>query len=168
MRFFILALLVFVLNIQQVVIAQDTTTSQAIYIEVLGNQFNQTYNYEYQIHYTKYWHIGLRAGIGAYHIKDFENKFNPDLLLPLAINGWFGNKHCIEGGIGQTLVSSVKYDISERQKNRAVSMHTQFNIGYRFQKNSGGFQFRALYAPFINNNKTFRHWGGFSVGYVFK
>jgi hypothetical protein len=168
MRFFILALLTFVLIAQQTVFAQDNTTSHATYIEFLGNQGNHTYNYEYQKQYSKYWHIGLRAGIGSYHIKDFENKFNPDILLPLAVNGWFGNQHSVELGIGQTITSLVTYRIAEQQKKRDLNLHTQFNFGYRFQKNNGGFLFRLLYAPFINDNNTFRHWGGFSLGYVFK
>jgi len=167
MRFFLHVLLAITLISQQRIFAQDSTNTHALYIEVLGNQFNQTYNYEYQIHYTKYWHIGLRAGLGAYHIKDFENKFNPDILMPFAIHGWYGNKHSIEAGLGQTIVSMVRFDIAEADKKRGVSMHTQFNLGYRYQKAAGGFQFRALYAPYINHNKTFRHWGGLSIGYVF-
>lgn len=154
--------------IQLQAFSQDSTQSHAVTIEILGNQFNHTFNYEFQKHFHKYIHLGMRAGFGLYQIKDFEQKINPDLLFPIAINTWFGNQHAFEMGVGQTITSIVYYSIADQSKQRLYQMHTQFNLGYRYQKNTGGFQFRAIYAPFINQNKVFRHWGGLSLGYVFK
>ena len=79
---------------------------------------------------------------------------------------FYGTVHHVEFGAGQTVSSIVHVGLclqAERQNNfNGVAI-----IGYRYQKNLGGFMFRLTYSPIIEKNKFFRHWGGISVGYVF-
>lgn len=164
-------LVVLSLFIGNIVFAQDTIppapVQHAAYIEFTGNQGNNTLNYERIFTLKPLLNIAARIGIGAYHLKDFTNRFNPDLVIPVAVNAWYGKNHHIEMGIGETITSMVNYDVQEADKVRDQFIHTQFNIGYRYQKQHKGLLFRCGYTPFLAFNKTWRHWGGFSLGYAF-
>ena len=138
-----------------------------IYLEVAGVGGYGSINYERVIYSKKYLIFSMRVGLSSYHIKDYTNQFNPDILIPLTINGYYGINHKIELGIGETFANIVHADITDFKTKRITNFHTILSIGYRYQKRTGGIVFRCAYTPIIEFNRYFRHWAGISLGYSF-
>ncbi len=138
-----------------------------LYIEGAGIGGFGSLNYERIIPVKAHLGIGVRIGFSTYNIKDYTNKFNPDVIIPVAINGFYGSNHKIEFGFGQTISNIVRADYSSWKPKRETNLHANFTIGYRYQKNNGGIIFRCCYTPIIEFYKYYRHWGGVSFGYAF-
>lgn len=138
-----------------------------VYLEVAGVAGYGSVNYERVMFSKKIFTFAMRLGISTYHIKDYTNKFNPDILIPLSINGYYGKNHKIELGVGQTFTNIVHADLTNFKSKRISNFHTNFSIGYRYQRNTGGIVFRCAYTPIIEFNQHLRHWAGISCGYSF-
>lgn len=150
--------------------SQKDTTNIArnlLYMEVLGIGGYGSVNYERLIYYKNALTFTTRFGISTYHIKDYMNKFNPDILIPISIYGCLGKNNKIELGIGQTYTNIVHYDLTDLKPSRTFNFHSNFSIGYRFQKKTSGVFFRCAYTPLIMYNRYFRNWGCLSIGYSF-
>ena len=48
-----------------------------------------------------------------------------------------------------------------------MNFHTNFAIGYRYQKDDGRLILGISYTPIIEFQETYRHWGAVTVGYAF-
>ncbi len=138
-----------------------------VYLQAFGIGGFGSLNYERIIYRQKDFNLGARIGISTYHIYDFTNTFNPDLIFPIALNGHYGKTHKIEFGIGQTIVSIVHIVNSDLKPRRDANIHANFTLGYRYQKKEGGLFFRCAYTPMIQEYSRYRHWGGISIGYAF-
>jgi hypothetical protein len=137
------------------------------FAEVAGIGGRFSVNYERKFLHTKNLRFFARLGLGSIHLKDFNNKLNPDLVIPLALVATYGKKHHLEWGFGQTFTNIVTTDFDDGTKGRQSSLSSHFLLGYRFQKKGRGLVYRLTYTPLIEYNKYFRHWGGFSIGYAF-
>ncbi len=138
-----------------------------IYSEVLGVGGYGSVNYERIIYNKKYLMFAMRFGTSSYHIKDYTNKINPDILIPLSVNGYYGKSHKIEWGVGETFSNIVYANLAEFKPKRITNFHTHFSVGYRYQKHSSGIIFRCAYTPIVEYNKFYRHWAGISFGHSF-
>ncbi len=139
---------------------------RVFFIEGFGNGGYGSVNYEHAFFRKNDLTVAARVGIGTYHFFDFTNRFNPDVVLPIAVSTFYGKNHHVEFGIGQTVTSIIQTN-SDFQPERENHFNGIFAMGYRYQKQMGGISFRMLYSPIIEKNKYFRHWGAISVGYVF-
>lgn len=124
-------------------------------------------NYEYGVFNKKRFTLALRAGLSTYHIRDYRNRLNPDFQIPLLLEAWYGTTHKLEAGFGQTVSAIVHATISENKAQRKFETSSVFSIGYRYQKNAGGFLFRVAYTPVLEFNRYLKNWAGISIGYVF-
>ena len=138
-----------------------------IYLEAAGAGGYGSVNYEKVLFGKKNLMFALRLGLGSYHIMDYTNKFNPDILIPLFVNAYYGKNHKIELGAGQIVANIAHVGYTDDKPTRTTNFHTGLSIGYRYQKNTGGIFSRYAYTPIIEFNKTFRHWVGVSFGYSF-
>lgn len=143
------------------------TALNQIYLELAGTGGYGSVNYERVILKRNNFGLTGRLGLSTYHFKDFEDKVNPDLIIPFSIHGYYGRKSKIEIGFGQTIANIVHAEFPEFSIKRKTDFHTHFCIGYRYQRINGGFTFRCVYTPIIEFNRYFRHWAGCSVGYSF-
>lgn len=166
-KFFTVILSIMISNVAFSQNDSTQITHNLLYIEVAGAGGYGSINYERVIIIKKYLMFAIRFGMSTYHIKDYTNKFNPDIMIPLFINGYYGKNHKIELGIGQTFANIVHADFTEFKPKRVTNFHTVFSIGYRYQKNIGGIFFRCAYTPIIEFNDYFRNWVGISFGYSF-
>jgi hypothetical protein len=139
----------------------------SVFIEVAGVGGYGSINYERVIYCKNYLMSTIRFGISTYHIVDYINKFNPDIIIPFTLNGIYGHSHKIELGVGETYSNIVHVDLTNFEPKRVSKFSTIFSIGYRYQKNTGGIVFRCAYTPIIEFNKYLRHWAGISFGYSF-
>jgi len=159
----LLILLFFTCTLQ----AQSVIAKNIIHIEAAGVGGYGSINYERIIPIKSKFKIGARVGLSTYNLKDFTNKFNPDLILPIAITGLFGYNHKLEFGVGQTLSNVVRASPTNWEPERKTNLHGNFTIGYRYQKDEGGIMLRCSYSPIIEFYKYFRNWGAVGIGYAF-
>ena len=138
-----------------------------IYLEVLGIAGYGSLNYERVLHFKKSWMFAARVGLSTYNIKDYTNKFNPDILIPVTVYGSYGKSHKIELGIGQLFQSIVQVNLNEFKPARTNNFNTVFSLGYRYQKKQSGIFLRVAYTPLLDYTGYFRNWGGASIGYSF-
>jgi hypothetical protein len=138
-----------------------------IYAEVGGVGGYGSINYERVLFNKNLFMFATRLGVGTYRLYDYSRDLNPDFIIPFSLNGYYGNNHKVEIGVGQTLSSIVQADFTNDNSKRETSFHTIFSIGYRYQVNTGGLFFRCTYTPVIEHNRSYKHWAGISIGYSF-
>ena len=148
-------------------IDSSQVTKNLLYIEVAGIGGYGSLNYERVIFRKRNLSFYTRVGLSTCNLKDYTDNFNPDIIIPMAINGLYGTNHKIEFGIGQTISNIVHANYTNWQTERETNFHANFTIGYRYQKDKGGVMFRCSYTPIIEFYKFYRHWGGISIGYTF-
>ena len=160
----------FLLHFSNLAVAQnsekDNSHRHTLFIEAMGYGGYGSVNYEYlvkKIHKLKF---SVRTGLSTYHLNDYTNKFNPDVIIPVGINVYYGTKHNIDFGLGQTITSIIYANNLDFQPKRLNALHTNLSIGYRYEGEKG-FLFKIGYAPIIENQKTFRHWALLDFGYTF-
>ena len=145
----------------------ETKAKNIVFAEVAGAGGFGSVNYERELIKKSKFKFSLRGGLGMYHTKDYEMKFNPDLLIPCTMFLYYGEKHHLDFGIGETVSSIVYFNYEEMDKKRNYHLHTNFSLGYRYQKSTGGIFFKISYTPFLEFNETYTHWGSASIGYGF-
>ena len=89
------------------------------------------------------------------------------IIIPLAINGLYGNNHKLVLGFGQTISNIVQANHSNWKPERKTNLYTNFTIGYRYQKDSGGIFVSCNYTPIIEFYDSYRNWGGILIGFAF-
>ncbi|MFT7113424.1 MAG: hypothetical protein ACI8P7_000189 [Candidatus Azotimanducaceae bacterium] len=147
---------------------QDKLTAKnVISIEFGGYGGYGSLNYEYQFKSFNKFKFSTRAGIGTYHLKDFTNQFNPDIILPIGCQVYFGSKHHLELGLGQTFKSIVIANKVDYTPSRSIGLSTNLSIGYRYQKDKGGLVMKTAYSPILEGNKEYKNWFLLSVGYSY-
>ena len=143
------------------------TIRNLIYIEAGGAAGYYSINYERSICCCNYLTVAARIGLSSYHLRDYTARFNPDVLVPLTLNSYYGKNHKLELGAGGTIANVVYANKTDFKPRRIATFHSVLLMGYRYQKSSGGAFFRVAYTPIIEFNKHFRHWAGLSFGYAF-
>jgi len=150
--------------------AQDTLSSiskNIIYTELGGAGGYGSLKFERLLLKKNIAHFGISVGISTYRIIDFENRFNPDIILPISLSGYYGKNHHFEFSISQIFSSIVLSGNSDLTATRGNSISGGLDIGYRYQQESGGVFFRITYSPIFEGYNYFRHWGGLAAGYAF-
>ncbi len=145
----------------------NQVSQNILYMAVGGIGGYGSLNYERIIFVKANLMIGGRIGIGTYNITDYTIKFNPDIIIPLAVTGLYGSKHKIEFGFGQTISNTVQANHLNWEAERTTNIHANFTVGYRYQKDEGGIVIRCCYTPIIEFCKYYKHWGCISIGYAF-
>lgn len=144
----------------------------AIYLEAFGIGGYGSINYE-RLLFNKNkspspkFNIGLRLGLSTLHIRDFEDNFNPDIIVPVSMNAFYGKTHHIEVGFGQTISNVVQANSTDFSVERKTTLNSNLTVGYRYQKDVRGMIFRLNYSPIISSNKIYNSWFGLSIGYGF-
>lgn len=138
-----------------------------VYIDIGGIGGYGSVNYEKIIFHKNNFSTSARIGLSTYHLIDFSNNFNPDIIIPFSIYFHYGNKHKIEIGTGMSMASIIKKNPNTYKPERSFDLHYNYSIGYRFQKSSSHFFFRCALTPLLEFNNIFRYWGCISIGYIF-
>lgn len=84
--------------------------------------------------------------------------------MPIGVNSYYGEKHNIDIGLGQTITSIIYADNKKYQPKRRTRLNTNLFIGYRYQSGKG-LLFKLGYAPIIEIQRMFRNWASLTVGY---
>ena len=138
-----------------------------IFIELGGAAGYGSINYELLVKKIQQMKLSARIGLGTYKFKDFQNEFNPDIIVPISINAYYGRNHHIEFDLGQVFTSIIYADNINFEPSRRNNVSTNISIGYRFQKDLPGTIFKITYTPIIQNNSILTHWFSAAVGQFF-
>ena len=102
----IIWIIIVILYCSNILYAQQVAKN-TLYLEGIGIGGYGSVNYERSIIQKNNINLMARIGFGTYHILDYTNRFNPDIIIPIAINATYGKQHHIEFGIGHTIASTV-------------------------------------------------------------
>lgn len=142
-------------------------SSSLFFAEIGGHGGYGSLNYQHLLLKKNKFKLSGSTGIGTYHLYDYQNKLNPDIIITLGISSYYGNKNNIEIGVAQTISSIIYADNLTYNPKRKHDLNTNLTFGYRYQKEQGGFVYRISYTPIIEKNKFYRNWFGMSFGYAF-
>ena len=155
----ILSLLLIVLSCP----AFSQSKPNSLYIEIFGS--GGLYSLNYDRLFTD--NIGARIGF-MYLAADWFGFFSDVeiFLIPTTLNYLVGTgKHKFELGAGPVFISGSTGIFGSDQVSGSGVAWTG-TIGYRYQKENGGFMWRVGFTPFFGNGE-FQAWGGISLGYSF-
>lgn len=138
-----------------------------VFLEAGGCALYGSLNYEYSILHKNKLTVASRIGIGVLNLNDFTNRFNPDIVIPLGADVFFGTIHHVELNLINTFTSTV-YANQQGEVTRNFNLNGSLFVGYRYQKPEGRWVARAGYTPIFENYQTLKHWAGISIGYRFE
>jgi len=138
-----------------------------VYLEVLGSGGYGSLNYEHAFFGKGMLGLHARAGISTYKLRDFELKFNPDIIIPVSASIIYGRVHSIEAGIGQTFSSVSQINIEQFIPERKNRLSATGILAYRVTFRKPSMVLRFAYTPIWEFYDTWQHWGGLSIGYSF-
>jgi len=140
--------------------SQETAPKeQSVFFELAGSGGLASLNYERSLFQKKRMDFTLRAGLS---LAPVDKNNGTAIVFPIMFNGLFGeNAHKLEVGLGQGVSITTK---------GSFFLLTTAALGYRFYTPSNRWFYRATYTPLISYFFDFQvqHWGGISIGYVFK
>ncbi len=137
-----------------------------VFVEAGGIGGYGSLNYERALVQRNRFDFNFRAGVSTYHIKDFTNKLNPDLIFPLSISAMYGHNHHLEIGAGKVLTSFTYFNEETGGPGRQLRTNNNVFVGYRYERDEGGLMFRVTYSPLFTEDVRWT-WGGVSIGYAF-
>ena len=105
-----------------------------MFLELGGAAGYGSVNYELLVKKLQKMKLSARVGLSSHKFRDFQNEFNPDIIVPISINTYFGYNHHIELGVGQVFSSIIYADKVNFEPRRRNNLSTNISIGYRFQK----------------------------------
>ena len=152
--------------------SQDTIKNKpkvqhTVFVELFGHSW-WIYNiaYDCTLILREKHKLAFTNGIQYLPNDDFKRH---TLSISPQISYLYGKKHHLEVGVG------FYFDCYFSKKLLNTTYAIPFNIGYRYQRNNGGFFGRAFILPaylikfgWPFNETPFILWGGFSLGYTFK
>ncbi|MBX7049369.1 MAG: hypothetical protein K1X40_09340 [Chitinophagales bacterium] len=137
--------------------AQSEDHAKYISLELAGSGGLGSINYEQDFKDFGKWDLTWRAG---FSLAPIDKNNGVGLVFPLMINARFGEGTSkLDMGLGQGVTITTK---------GAFFMLTTAAVGYRYQKETSPWYFKASYTPLISYLVDFQwqHWGGLSIGYT--
>lgn len=157
-------------NLEEDTVKRDSTIIQAkrprtAFIEVGGAGLALTLNYDTRFGQTRdKW--GYRVGAGYYN-----TGANSVFSVPLQVNYLYPIKQStssfLEGAAGTTfLISRGSTRGTFLQFDNITGFCGTASVGYRYQQENGGINFRIVFDPIVYDEGILFE-GGFSIGYTF-
>jgi len=154
-------------NLEEDTVKKDSAVSESkrprtAFLELGGPGLALTFNYDSRFgHRVDKW--GYRVGTGYYNTGS-----NSVFSVPLQINYLLGaNDNFLELGIGTTfLYSKGSTNGTVFQFDNVTGFIGTATIGYRYQQESGGINFRIGFVPILYDEGLIPA-GGISIGYTF-
>jgi hypothetical protein len=122
-------------------------------------------NYEFSSYIKPRFQLGINTGLGSFKLIDFRNRLNPDLIVPISLQSFYGRgKHSLVTAVG--IVGSYMVYAHEMGVRREWQMGYFARLGYRFRKSEKArFSYQIGYIPIINVDGNLKHWSGLLVMY---
>ena len=147
----------------------EVNATNTLFVEVGGNAGLYSINYDKILAQRSRLKLSIRIGVSI-----FPQPLDPGIfiqpIVPIEVNGFYGNKHHIEIGISYGSTLYPGYTLGEEKK--AVLYHYSIvgRLGYRYQKKEGGLFMRIAYTPWLYDSASedsFLTWGAVAIGKSF-
>lgn len=111
----------------------DTTAflRNALHLEFWGASSVASLNYDRVLFKKRKLTALVRIGVGSIHLKDFTRRFNPDLIMPFGVYGFYGRRTMLELGAGGTFTGIVYPNETNFDPERQYRLHGWCSIGIR-------------------------------------
>lgn len=158
------ALLIVAAVVTVAIPAQAQSAGNSAYFEVGGSAAIPSINYERNLRGPWWGRIGFSVATA-----ESSSGSDTTFVVPLTfshVNHPEGNHHLEIGG-GLTVSFGDEqdwYDFEDDEDEDFAALFATGIVGYRYQRPEGGFQFRAVFTPFVGE-PGFYPWGGVSFGY---
>ncbi len=143
-----------------------THPKENIYVELLGNGFLYSINYEHFFGRQTTLRIGAMIFSGEATSDNGDDRLRAGLvLMPVMLNRLLGRgNHHLEVGAGPVFIYlTAQFD--DWDTIRGFGVRATARIGYVYLRPKGGWNFRIAYTPLITD--TVSHSGGIAIGYAF-
>lgn len=138
----------------------------SVFLTVGGATGLGSINYERRIRTFRSISLWTHAGMGTFKIKDFRDRFNPDLLIPVGLYTRIGQqRHSAIAGMGSVLNNFVRADGAAAVRSTSIGFFAK--LGYRFTFNKNRTYVQLSYTPILNRNNYIHNWAGFCLAYAF-
>lgn len=141
-------------------------SDEVVFVEAGGFAGLGSINYEKTLVTRGILGLGPRFGIGFNRFIDYQDKFNPDFAIPIALSMHAGKNWKGEFGAGVTY-SNVVHVGPDLEPERQSAMHLVGSLGGRYHNIEGGLMVRIGYSPIFERFSQLRHWGYIGIGFVF-
>jgi hypothetical protein len=141
------------------------TFKNNVFLELLGNGGYASFNYEYRIFQHKNINLYPSIGISTFKTKDFTGSVNPDVIIPIGLRMYYGSKHALVLGLGQTISSTVHLNTEDFEAKRDYKLSANIMLGYRI--NFKRINLQLAYTPILENYNHYINWLGLAIGYKF-
>ncbi|MBN2612711.1 MAG: hypothetical protein JXB00_14235 [Bacteroidales bacterium] len=154
---------------------QNAYDRNAIFVEILGNSGSLSINYDHLLFLFPQLKIAGRIGLAFLPVNDVISgiPFEISLLVPS------GRNHHFELGTGLSYIKGIQNEhimallVGEIVKT-SESLYIPFRLGYRYQREKGGFFLKAGVVPVVSIYEFEKHfsgkshlWFGLGLGYSF-
>ena len=152
------------------IFAQDSnsTYKNTVSIEALGLGRYGSLEYEMLLRKGKLVDYYAATGFAMVRFFNYENKFKPDVFIPIMGRAVFGQKsHHLELSFGQVIASYSTFSVAKGGEDRELEVSLALGAAYRYQKSDGRWQYRAALYKILDDFDNDRIWIGVSAGYRF-
>jgi hypothetical protein len=150
--------------------AQNVNSSykNAVSLEAFGLGRYGSIEYERLLYEGKKIDYYAAAGFAMVRFFNYENKFKPDVFIPVMGRAVFGQKsHHLELSFGQVIASYSTFSVAKGGEDRELEVSLALGAAYRYQKPDGRWQYRAALYGILDDYVNKRTWVGVSAGYRF-
>lgn len=141
---------------------------KAVFLEVFGNAYLASINYDTRLNKSRNDGFGVRFGLGKGHFFETDEPSNTSryTAIPLNMNYILGSKrNGLEMGLGITPSFSF-HSVSGNSKN--ITLGGFANINYRLQPLKEGLLFRLGFTPYFDKDEFKPFYLSTSIGYGFR
>lgn len=103
------------------------------------------------------------VSFSSYYIKDYENRFNPNMIVPIGLRGQYGKKHSLLLDIGLSFQRLIVFD---KRKITKFAIDPFVGLHYRRRFLKSFFVQGGVYLLKIKQQKVYI-WPGLSLGLMF-
>ena len=160
-----LATVILALSASSATAQPKTRPQDNLYIELLGNGFL------YSINYERFLGARTTLRVGGMFLTGEGTAMNGNrlraglVLVPVMLNRLLGRgNHHLEVGAGPLLIY-LTAQLNDWKTSQGFGVRATARIGYVYLRPTGGWNFRIAYTPLITD--TVSHSAGIAVGYAF-
>lgn len=132
------------------------------YLEIGGNAVAPSFNYERQFSERWYGRVGFTVVVGEESDGDDDVTYGFPVMIG-GISNPAGNHHFESAG-GLLFITGDSQDLFDDEDQPLSTVAGTATLGYRYQKPSRGFVFRAGFTPIFHDGGILP-WAGISFGY---
>ncbi|PCJ66647.1 MAG: hypothetical protein COA58_04100 [Bacteroidetes bacterium] len=148
---------------------RDTVNfKHSIQIEGLGLGRYGSLSYRRMIKPGEVANFYLKGGVSMIRVLNYENKFKPDIIVPIMAEVVLGKKsHHLELSAGQVFITYSTFSVAKGGEDREKEFSPVLGAAYLYQRPYGRWHHRLIIYSILDDYELQRKWIGASTAYNF-